>query len=371
MISNTKTRRATITGWGKCVPPAKLTNADLEQLVDTDDNWIIARTGIQERRISHVETTDLAEVAALRALAAAGHEPTGIDMLILASVTPEITCPSNACFLQERIGAVNAAAFDLNAACSGWVYGTATAASMIENGTAERVLLVGAEKLHWVMDYWDRSTCILFGDGAGAAVFEASTAGDGVLGVDLGADGVAGRTMVFPTLGTRGNLSSFRDPLKHRLHFDGQAVFKIAVQGIAKSVKRALKRCGLSAKDVDVVVPHQANQRIIDAATRRLKLNPKRVVSNIATHGNSAAASIPMALTDALTQGQIRPGDLVIQTAFGGGVTWGSTVAIWGERTEPLGYSDATLPACDKTVFELLDSNRDFYAPLHKAANLN
>ena len=158
-------------------------------MVDTDDDWIVERTGIHERGISHVETTDLAEVAARRALAAAGLEPTDIDMLILATVTPEITCPSNACVLQERLGATNSAAFDLNAACSGWIYGTATASSMITGGVAERVLLVGAEKLHWVMDYWDRSTCILFGDGAGAAVLEPSEHGDGVLGTDLGADG--------------------------------------------------------------------------------------------------------------------------------------------------------------------------------------
>ena len=364
------TRRATFTGWGKCLPPVKLTNADLEQLVDTDDDWIVDRTGISERRISHVETTDLAEVAALRALAAAGLEPTDIDMLILATVTPEITCPSNACVLQARLGAVNAAAFDLNAACSGWIYGTATAASMIASGTAERVLLVGAEKLHWVMDYWDRATCILFGDGAGAAVLEPSETGDGVLSVDLGADGVAGKTMVFPTLGTRGRLSQFRDPFLHRLHFDGRAVFKIAVQGMAASVRRALDRCGLTGAEVDLVVPHQANARIINAAVRRLGLDPARVMVNIATHGNSAAASVPMALADALDTGRIGPGAIVVQTAFGGGVTWGSTVTRWGERVEPLGFSDAELPSCDQSVFELLAANRDFYAPLHRDADV-
>ena len=360
--------RATFTGWGKCVPPVKLTNADLEQLVNTDNDWIVERTGIHERGISHVETTDLAEVAALKALAAAGLEPTDIDMLILATVTPEITCPSNACVLQERLGAVNAAAFDLNAACSGWIYGTATASSMITGGVAERVLLVGAEKLHWVMDYWDRATCILFGDGAGAAVLEPSDAGDGVLATDLGADGVAGRTMVFPTLGTRGRLSQNRDPFLHRLHFDGQAVYKIAVRGIEGSVRRAVDRAGLSLDDVDAVIPHQANERIITAAGRRLGLDPGRVLLNIATHGNSAAASVPMALADALESGLIGPGSVVVQTAFGGGVTWGSTVTRWGDRVTPLGASDAELPACDETVFDLLAANRDFYAPLHAHA---
>lgn len=359
------TIRATITGWGKCLPPTKLSNADLEQLVDTSNEWVIERTGINERRISHVETTDLGEVAAHRALAAAGLDVTDIDMLIMATVTPEITCPSNACFLQERLGAVNAAAFDLNAACSGWVYGTATASSMIATDVAQRVLLVAAEKLHWVMDYWDRATCILFGDGAGAAVFEASTAGDGVLSSDLGADGVAGRTMVFPHLGTRGHLSTVRDPFENRFVFNGQAVFKIAVQGMEGSVRRALDRAGVSAEEVALVVPHQANGRIIEAASRRLGFDLDRVMINIDTHGNSAAASIPMALSDALAQGRLRPGDIVVQTAFGGGVTWGSTVMRWGQRVEPIGHANIELPPCDKTVFELLSPNRDFYAPLH------
>ncbi len=365
------TSRATITGWGKCLPPVKLTNADLEKLVDTDHDWIVSRTGIHERRITHVETTDMAEVAARRALAAAGYEPTDMDLLILATLTPEITCPSNACVLQERLGATNAGAFDLNAACSGWLYGTATTSSMIAAGAARRVLLVGAEKLHFVVDYWDRSICILFGDGAGAAVFEASTNGDGVLSTDLGADGATGNTMVFPTLGTRGGLHHYRDPADNRLHFEGQAVFKIAVQGMERSVRTALARAGVEPDEVSLVVPHQANGRIIEAVARRLGLGMDRVMVNIATHGNTAAASIPMALTDALHQGRISAGDLVVQTGFGGGVTWGSTVIRWGDRVTPLGYSDAELPPCDKSVFELIQSHRDFYAPLYPQDSAN
>lgn len=357
--------RATITGWGKCAPPVKLTNDDLSTLVDTTDEWIVERTGIRERGISHVETTDLAEVAAHRALAAAGLDVTDIDMLILATITPETTCPSNACFLQARIGAVNAAAFDLNAACSGWIYGSATASSMIEAGVTNRVLLVGAEKLHWVMDYRDRETCILFGDGAGAVVFEPSTSGDGVLSTDLGADGVAGKTMTFSTLGTRGPVTGTRDPIEHRLHFEGQAVFKMAVRGMADSVTRALERAEVDIDDVALVVPHQANERIIDAAARRLGIGRERVMVNIATHGNSAAASIPMALADAVDEGRIRPGDLVVKTAFGGGVTWGSIVMRWGDRVEPIAKSEIELPPTDQTVFELLQGNRDFYAPIH------
>jgi 3-oxoacyl-[acyl-carrier-protein] synthase-3 len=308
----------------------------------------------------------MAEVAAHHALAAAGLDVTDIDLLIMATVTPEISCPSNACFLQERLGAVNAAAFDLNAACSGFVYAAISASSMIAAGVKDRVLVIGAEQLHWVMDYHDRNTCVLFGDGAGAAVFEASTAGDGMLGADLGADGVAGSTMVFESLGTRRPLLQPRDPESSRLHFEGQAVFKIAVRGIVDSVGRALDRAGVTADEVHLVVPHQANARIIGAAAKRLGVDDDRVMLNIATHGNTAAASVPMALYDAVTEGRVSPGDVVVMTAFGGGVTWASAVYRWGERVTPLGASDAALPPTDATVFDLLEPNRTFFAPLHR-----
>lgn len=360
-------RRATITGWGKCRPPVSLTNADLEQYVDTDDAWILERTGIKSRGINHTQTTDMAEVASIHALAAAGLAPTDVDLLLFATVTPEITCPSNACHLQERMGAVNAAAFDLNAACSGFVYASVTASSMIAAGVHDRVLVVGADQLHWVMDYRDRNTCILFGDGAGAAVFESTTAGDGMLAADLGADGVAGSTMVFESLGTRESLLAGRDPDKSKLHFEGQAVFKIAVRGIADSVQRALDRAGLTTADVDLLVPHQANERIISAAGKRLGIDPDRVMLNISDHGNTAAASVPMALNDALDTGRVAPGSIVVITAFGGGVTWGSAVYRWGERAERVDVSDAALPPTDRSVFDLLEPNRKFFAPLHES----
>lgn len=361
-------RRATITGWGKCRPPLSLTNADLEQLVETDDDWIVERTGIRSRGINHTQVTDMAEVAGWHALAAAGLEASDIDLLILATVTPEITCPSNACDLQRRMGAVNAAAFDLNAACSGFVYASITASSMIAAGVKERVLVIGAEQLHWVMDYWDRSTCVLFGDGAGAAMFEVSEAGDGMLAGDLGADGDAGSTMVFESLGTRYPLNEPRAPQSSALHFEGQAVFKIAVRGLSESVERALKRAGVGADDVALVVPHQANERIITAATKRLGIDGSRVFLNIAEHGNTSAASVPMALSDAVDAGRIAPGDIVVTTAFGGGVTWASAIYRWGERVTPIGTSDAALPEPEVTVFDVLKPNREFFAPLHDDA---
>lgn len=362
------TRRATITGWGKCRPPLSLTNDDLAQLVDTDDDWIVERTGIRSRGINHTQLTDMAEVAGWHALAAAGLGPDDVDLLVLATVTPEITCPNNACDLQRRMGLVNAAAFDLNAACSGFVYASTTAASLIASGVKRRALVIGAEQLHWVMDYWDRNTCVLFGDGAGAAVLEASDAGDGMLAADLGADGVAGSTMVFQSLGTRYPLSAGRDPATAALHFEGQAVFKIAVRGIVESVERALERAGLTADDVSLLVPHQANERIVATAGRKLGIAPDRVFLNIADHGNTSAASIPMALSDALDADRVAPGSIVVMTAFGGGVTWGSTVFRWGDRTHRLGTSDAALPAPDGTVFDVLAPNRAFFAPIHPAA---
>jgi 3-oxoacyl-[acyl-carrier-protein] synthase III len=216
------------------------------------------------------------------------------------------------------------------------------------------------------MDYRDRNTCVLFGDGAGAAVVEACDDGTGVLGVDLGADGVAGSTMVFETFGTRGELRAYRDPQHNRLHFEGQAVFKIAVRGMVESVQRALADAELTVDDVHLVVPHQANARIIDAAAKRLGVSADRVVVNIASHGNTSAASIPMALTDALDEGRVAPGDVVVMTAFGGGVTWGSVVVRWGDRVTRLGTSDARLPDPEIDVFELLADNRAFFGPLHR-----
>jgi 3-oxoacyl-[acyl-carrier-protein] synthase-3 len=345
-----------------------LTNADLGTLVDTDDEWIRERTGISERGICHVETTDMAEVAARHALAAAGLETTDLDLIVMATVTPEISCPSNACVLQERLGAVNAGAFDLNAACSGFVYGFATATSLVASGVARRILLVGVEKLHFFLDYRDRNSCVIFGDGAGAVIIEHSDQADvGVLGVDLGADGPAGSTMVIPTLGTRGELSTFRDPSQHRLHFEGQAVYKIAVRGMADSVTRALERASLDAGDIDLIVPHQANLRIIQAATSRLGVPDSKVMVNIAHHGNTSAASIPMALCDALDEGRISPNDTIVTTAFGGGVTWGSVIFRWGNRVSRCETSDAALPEPTGNVFDVLAPNREFYSSYHES----
>ena len=236
---------------------------------------------------------------------------------------------------------------------------------MIESGFVKKVLVIGAEKLSGVLDYRDRSTSILFGDGAGAAVYEATEGDAGVLAVDIGADGGKGQTMVLKSMGTNGNVFESLLAEEMALHFEGQAVFKIAVQGIAASVTRVLETSGFKSEEVDVVIPHQANARIVDAATRLLKLDENKVFMNIDTLGNTGAASIPMAISDALDADQIKPGDLIVLSAFGGGVTWGSIVLRWGERTERLGHHEGELPPTDATVFDLIEPNLRFFAELH------
>ncbi len=358
---------AEITGWGKCMPPNVLSNHDLEQIVDTSDDWITTRTGIKERRISHVEASDLAAVACLRALAAAGKSVQDVDLLLVATCSGDSIIPSTASRVQEKIGAVNAAAMDLNAACSGFVYGLVTGANMIRGGTNKIVLLVGTEKLHHLMNFTDRTTCVLFGDGAGAVVLEPCEEGVGVLGSELGIDGSAGRFLEVPADGTQGDWAP-RPPDQCAIRMDGQEVFRRAVTKMAESSLQALEKSGLGLEDVDLLIPHQANVRIIDATARRLGVDTAKVFVNIHSYGNTSAATIPVALTEALEQGQIAPGSIVAFTAFGGGLTWGSAIVRWGARVEPLQESDAELPPADRTTLEILQSNFDFFGVPEKLA---
>ena len=347
-------RGAVITGWGNCAPPAVLSNSDLEKLTDTSDEWIITRTGIKERRISHVEVSDLSTVAGLRALAAAGLDPQDIDLILLATCSPDRLVPSAATMVQHKMGATRAAAMDLNAACSGFVYSLATAHQMIATGAMDRVLIIGAEKLSYWLDFTDRSTSVLFGDGAGAVVLEPTDQDVGLRTFELGSDGSAGGILCVPDTGTEGFASGAQRP---RIEMEGSEVFRRAVTVMADASARVIERAGMTLDDVDLVIPHQANARIIDATARRLKLDPAKVFVNIASYGNTSAATIPIALTEALETGRIRPGSNVVFTAFGGGLTWGSALFTWGDRTEPLGQSDARLPETDLSAVELLASN--------------
>ena len=351
---------AEITGWGKCMPPNVLSNHDLEQLVDTTDEWISSRTGIKERRISHVEASELASVAGQRALAAAGKTPEDVDLILVATCTGDSIIPSTASVVQKRMGAWNAAAMDLNAACTGFLYGLVVGTNMIRGGSNETVLVIGTEKLHHLMDFTDRNTCVLFGDGAGAVVLEPSSNDAGMLASNLGMDGSVGHILQVPVDGTQGDRGPV-DPALSGIGIKGQELFKRAVTKMAESSVMSLAEAGLNVDDVDLLVPHQANVRILDATARRLGLDEAKVFVNIQSYGNTSAATVPVALTEALEQGRISPGDTILFTAFGGGLTWGSAVMKWGARVEPLGVSEATLPPTDRTTLELLQPNFDFF----------
>ncbi|MEA1903349.1 MAG: beta-ketoacyl-ACP synthase III [Actinomycetota bacterium] len=360
-------RNAEITGWGKCMPPNVLSNHDLTQLVETSDEWITSRTGIKERRISHVEASDLAAVAGHRALAAAGKTPADVDLLLVATCSGDSIIPSTASVVQKKLEAWNAAAMDLNAACSGFVYGLVVGTNMIRGGTHKTVLLIGTEKLHYLMDFTDRTTCILFGDGAGAVVLEESDGEVGLLASDLGMDGSVGHILETPIDGTMGDQGT-HDPAMCGITMEGQEIFKRAVTKMSESSKISLEKAGLELDDVDLLVPHQANVRIIDATARRLGIDDSKVYVNIHSYGNTSAATIPVALTEAISQGRVRPGANIVFAAFGGGLTWGSAVYKWGSRVEPLGSTDIDLPPPDRDTMELLQPNFDFFGLPEKLA---
>lgn len=351
---------ATITGWGKCLPPAVLSNHDLEVLVDTSDDWITTRTGIKERRISHVEVSDMARVASLHALAAAGKTSADIDLIILATCTGDSVIPSTASILQAKLEAWNAAAFDLNAACSGFVYSLVVANNMIKAGPYRTVLVVGAEKLHFHIDFTERSTCVLFGDAAGAVVLEATDDEVGMLSSELGMDGSAASILSIPRDGTAG-ARDYPRPDESRFEMDGPELFRRAVVKMGEASSRVIEQAGLSLEQIDLLIPHQANVRIIDATARRLGLDSARVFVNIGSYGNTSAATIPVALTEALEQGRIKPGDNVVFTAFGAGLSWAAAVVRWGDRVEPIATSDAQLPPNTHTTLELLEGNFEFF----------
>lgn len=353
-------RSAEIVGWGKGMPPTILSNADLERIVETSDEWITSRTGMKERRISHVEASDMALIAAKHALACAGVEPSQLDLIINATCTPETLIPASASHVQAKLGAGNAGAMDLNANCSGFVYGLVTASSMISAGAVDTVLLIGVEKLSFVVDYTDRATCVLFGDGAGAVVLQATDGPAGLISSELGVDGEAAAILCVPQFGTVGS-PGHRDPRKSGIYMEGQEVFRKAVTKMGEASTRVVEQAGWALEDVDLLIPHQANQRIIDATARRMGLEDSKVFRNVDRYGNTSAATIPVALTEALEQGLVKPGANVVFAAFGGGLTWAAVALKWGERITPLGTSDASFPPTDLTVWELMQPNFEFY----------
>lgn len=315
----------TITGLGAYAPDRILANAELETLVDTSDEWIIERTGIRERRIASEAQalTDLALPGCETALAQAGLIGKDIDLLIVATVTPDVSFPSSAVILADKLGATEAAAYDLSAGCTGFVYALVQAYGMLAAGLARRALVVGGDVLSRIVDWNDRSTIVLFGDGAGAVVLERSEQ-SGFLALDLGADGSGAEHLWLPNSGSR----RFEDSDKH-VKMNGREVFKFATRILVQSAENVLARAGFTIDDVDVYIPHQANVRIIEHATKKLRIPSDRVVINVDRYGNTSSGSIPLALAEAQVDGRLQPGKLVLMTGMGAGLTWGSALIRW------------------------------------------
>ena len=323
-----------IAGTGRYVPEKVLTNTDLEKIVETSDEWIIKRTGIRERRIAAEDqsTSDLALEAARVALDRAGLAAEDLDAIILATLTPDTYCPAGACYVQNLLGATNACAFDLSAACTGFVYGITVGSSLIRAGVHKNVLVLGAETLSRFIDYTDRNTCILFGDGAGAAVLSrAEEGGDSrLLDHYLRSDGGGTDLIIMPGGGAR--RPSSHDTVDGKLHFlsmQGNDVFKFATKSMQTLIETAIERNGLSVDDLDLVVPHQVNSRIIDTVLRKVDIPEEKIYLNLQRYGNTSAASVPMALHEAVEEGRVQAGNLVLLVAFGAGLTWGYNLVRW------------------------------------------
>lgn len=345
---------AEITGWGMCVPPAVLSNDDLATFLDTSDEWIATRTGIRERRVSHVNFSELGLVSARRALAAAEVDPADLDLIMLASLTNDSYCPNTAAIIQHELGATRAAALDINTACTGFLYGMHLCKSLIATGQHKKVLLIGGEFITHYLNWSQRDSAILFGDACGAVIMEPTEQPVGLLASRIGCEADARNAIQITNFGSAYERLT-DDFLYVRWNFDGREVFKRAVKSMAQACIDVLEETGVDISEIALVVPHQANKRILDALASRLGIPEEKVIINVDRYGNTSAGTIPVALAEALEQGRVQPGDYVLSAAFGAGLTWAAGLIRWGERVTPLGFSDAELPPCDKTGLELIE----------------
>src|SRR5438128_7695575 len=330
--SNKPLRTASIIGTGSYVPEKILTNADFSRMVDTSDEWITTRTGIKERRIAAKgeDTSDMGAKAALKAIEQAKISPKEIDLILVATATPDMLFPATACFVQKKIGATNAACLDISAACAGFLFGLEIAQQFITSHTHDTVLVIGAEKLSSITDWTDRNTCVLFGDGAGAAILQNREGTHGLLTAVMGADGGKADLLFMPGGGSR--CPATVDSLNARQHYlrmEGKETFKNAVQAMQTAAEEALRRCEMTISQIKLIIPHQANRRIIDAVGDRLGAKPEQLFVNVDKFGNTSAASVGIALDEAVTTGKVQRGDLILLVVFGAGLTWGAAVIEW------------------------------------------
>lgn len=348
---------AAITGWGKCMPPAVLTNSDLSTFLDTNDEWITSRTGMKERRVSHVTASEMAVVAAKRALACAGLEAKDVELIVYGSCSNDEQVPNSASGVQAAIGATKAASMDVNTACTSFLYSLSTATAMIRTGVVKNAIVIGVEWISPFMDWDNRNVAVLFGDGCAAVVVQATEKQEGVLGEQLGCLADARQTLRVRGMGTA--------YVNHGItmgvtswDFDGQEIFKRAVQGMVQASQAVMQKCGVTPDDIDLVVPHQANMRIIDAVVSRSGVSPDKVMLTVERYGNMSAATVPVALAEALEEGRMKPGALVLMPAFGAGLTVCAHLVRWGDRVTPLAESDAQLPPATKSALQMVQDIR-------------
>jgi len=343
-----------ITGWGKCAPPSILTNDDLSTILDTNDEWITSRTGVKERRIAHTSLSDMGTVAAEHALASANKNPKDIDAVIMATCTPEYIIPSTASIIQKNIGNNTAAAFDFNSACSGFVYGLTTAYSLISSGVMKNILLVGGEKVSFFLDWTARDTAVLFGDAAGAVVIESVDTDSKLYSSKLTCDPFLGEALMLKNFGSSMTFNKNKDSYFFGISFVGQEVFKNAVRTMARLAEEALTEANLTIDDIDLCIPHQANLRILEATAKRCNFPMEKMIVNLEKYGNTSAGSIPIALTEAIEEGKVKPNSKILFLAFGGGLTGAAAIIDWGSKVTSIKTSDATLPESNKTALELI-----------------